>query len=339
MKGPEHSSERRFASSAWYILLFGFVALFRMALIPFAQTIIQPITNGTSGIFNFISRHYHDLCVDIFMWIKTLFAHTILWWWPIIHFFGNKIIPILMFPHFYFHETQDIQHSQRRFNRYLLKRKIPPDKILSFLDGRQYHPIFDRAITIRPEHAYHSFRYVISRSHRAMHLSYIRYDITSNSIRSWLHKQQYPPEGYITSAIILLVSILVFILQMYYGFQRICQVQQNETISFASSDNSSKSSPEHQAYFLVQTSLSTKESVDQLHPSRTNFDYDSYNFVVDNCANVHIINDPDLFHSFQDMDQRCVATIGGQDLKPTKVGMAMIRSHRNNANFSILSKF
>ena len=75
----------------------------------------------------------------------------------------------------------------------------------------------------------------------------------------------------------------------------------------------------------IETSFSTSDSVKNISSARTSFSHDTHTFVVDNCANVHIVNDKELFHSFKDAEVHTMATIGGRDLKPDKVGIAMLR--------------
>ena len=72
------------------------------------------------------------------------------------------------------------------------------------------------------------------------------------------------------------------------------------------------------AHYIVTRALSTKEGLSQhRHRNRSSFDNDAIRFVLDNCANVHIVNDPEIFESIKPPTTPGVATIGGDPLTPT----------------------
>ena len=74
-------------------------------------------------------------------------------------------------------------------------------------------------------------------------------------------------------------------------------------------------------HYTVSQALSTKEGLSKhLHQKRTSFDNDTIQFVLDSCANVHIINDPEIFESISSTTTTGVATIGGDPLTPKGQG-------------------
>ena len=78
--------------------------------------------------------------------------------------------------------------------------------------------------------------------------------------------------------------------------------------------------------YTVSQALSTKEGLSKhLESNNTNFDNDTIRFVLDNCANVHIVNDPEIFESIGPTETPRVATIGGDPLTPKGQGTCNIR--------------
>ena len=50
----------------------------------------------------------------------------------------------------------------------------------------------------------------------------------------------------------------------------------------------------------------------------------SITFVVDNVADVHIVNNKMLFKDIRPCAERCVVTIGGSDLEPEGIGTVIV---------------
>ena len=118
---------------------------------------------------------------------------------------------------------------------------------------------------------------------------------------------KYPPAGMLLNMIFLFLSFAAAMIVILIGYRRIVvrtldrfrknDIVLNEPTSNPSSipsEDTNSTAKSHQPVVLnVKTSLSTEESVEG-YLQQQSFDDDNVRFVLDNAANVHIINRKDL---------------------------------------------
>ena len=182
----------------------------------------------------------------------------------------------------------------------------------------------------------------------ALHMAQVWYYDVSRSSFKWLSAtQRFPPNGFFSMLLLTLISVWIVLWQIICGYKRIwfCKdptAKDTDVTSECSSGNDVSPSnhelePSQQAFYLeVETSFSTTDSVKKWKSFQTSFNYDSLTFVLDNCANVHIINDKEFFVNLDPVEQRTVATIGGNNLKPEKIGTALVRMTDDNNKYVTL---
>ena len=87
------------------------------------------------------------------------------------------------------------------------------------------------------------------------------------------------------------------------------------------------------AYLKRITAFNSKASAEKL-AHRHKFNIMPITCVVDNAVNVHIVNEKSLFKDIRPCSERCVATIGGSDLKPEGIGTVITQITDDNSTTS-----
>ena len=86
------------------------------------------------------------------------------------------------------------------------------------------------------------------------------------------------------------------------------------------------------AFLAIRTSFQSVDSVLQFR-DRLSFDNASSTFVLDNAANIHIINDLTFFiNGITNYPEKCVGTIGGKDSTPSGIGLVVIALEDDDGN-------
>ena len=91
-------------------------------------------------------------------------------------------------------------------------------------------------------------------------------------------------------------------------------------------------------FFCMKTALNTEAKLDAQLDCRLNFDVDEVPFVLDNAANVHIINDIALFdnNEVKPINEYSVATIGNEAQVPEGVNHATLKAKTNDGIYATL---
>ena len=157
------------------------------------------------------------------------------------------------------------------------------------------------------------FKRTYAQAHRYLHQPWF-----------WIeqHAPKYPPDGLLLWFVLGILSFVVLMTILLRGYLRILLLKR--TAWFPKNDLTCSSSIGSQVFISVTTAFSTKDAVDSHLKGRVSFDSDLIQFVLDNCANVHIINDKELFESLGETTMSGVATIGGSPLAPQGEGPCTI---------------
>ena len=146
---------------------------------------------------------------------------------------------------------------------------------------------------------------------------------------SWIerHTPEYPPNGWILHCVFITMICGITFSIIVRGYVRMLYLKwTNYTLdSSTPHDNGGatfQSSPV--SFTTITTAFSTKDAVSTHIQGRVSFDSDLIQFVLDNCANVHIINDRELFEFIVATSMSGVATIGGDPLTPQGQGSCHI---------------
>ena len=185
------------------------------------------------------------------------------------------------------------------------------------------------AIMIYDSEAYLFADSVSSDTRSQITKAFLRSYLVLHFLWSWIewHTPEYPPNGWILHCVFITMICGITFSIIVRGYVRMLYLKwTNYTLdSSTPHDNGGatfQSSPV--SFTTITTAFSTKDAVSTHIQGRVSFDSDLIQFVLDNCANVHIINDRELFESIVATSMSGVATIGGDPLTPQGQGSCHI---------------